>query len=189
MGEYEPNDSRNVTGAGQSQDGRWTGQAQQGGNAQPAQTQGQEAMGHAAPGAGPGGGSNERDRGYGHAPSGFATEEEQIRASGGPEQAQQLGQQSASQAPTGTGANAQQQQMGSSRIGQQSMAADNSEHGHLSAGEAGGQVGQPSAGMQQHAPQQNMGGSQGMIGQDNDGVSDRSNQFNDHTSALSESQQ
>jgi hypothetical protein len=41
---------------------------------------------------------------------------------------------------------------------------------------------------QQSAPQQNMGGSQGEIGQENDGVSDASNQGNDHTSAIGQNQ-
>lgn len=51
----------------------------------------------------------------------------------------------------------------------------------------GGQAqGQPQG--QQSAPQQNMGGSQGEIGQANDGVSDASNQNNDHTSAIGQNQ-
>jgi hypothetical protein len=40
----------------------------------------------------------------------------------------------------------------------------------------------------QSAPQQNMGGSQGEIGQENDGVSDTSNQGNDHTSGIGQDQ-
>lgn len=87
MGEYEPEDSRNVTGTASTQDGRWTGQA-----------------------------ANDPTR----------------------QDQQQAGQQQ------------------------------------------GGQSGQ------QRAPQQSMGGSQGEIGQANDGVSDASNQGNDHTSAISQ---
>jgi hypothetical protein len=99
MGEYEPNDSRNVTGTASTQDGRWTGQA-----------------------------ANDptlNDRGQGR---------------------QQQGQQSGSQ-----------QQAGQQQAGQSD---------------------------QQRAPQQ----SQGEIGQDNDGVSDASNQNNDHTSAIGQNQ-
>lgn len=52
------------------------------------------------------------------------------------------------------------------------------------------QTGQQQAGQlgQQSAPQQNMGGSQGEIGQANDGVSDAGNQNNDHTSAIGQNQ-
>jgi hypothetical protein len=103
MGEYEPEDSRNVTGTASTPDGRWTGQAAN----DPTMTDAQR-------------------------------------------QAQQGGLQPG------------QQQAGQQQVGQQQ----------------GGQSGQPSA------PQQSMGGSQGEIGQANDGVSDASNQNNDHTSAI-----
>lgn len=89
MGEYEPKDSRNVTGTASTQDGRWTGQAANDPTKQDRQ-----------------------------------------------QQAQQGGQAS------------QQQQSGQSG--------------------------------QQRAPQQ----SEGEIGQENDGVSDASNQGNDHTSGI-----
>lgn len=93
MGEYEPEDSRNVTGTASTQDGRWTGQAANDPTMTDAQRQAQQ---------------------------------------GGRQPSQQQGSQSG----------------------------------------------------QQSAPQQNMGGSQGEIGQANDGVSDASNQNNDHTSAI-----
>lgn len=125
MGEYEPEDSRNVTGTASTPDGRWTGQAANDPTMTDAQRQAQQGspQGQAEP---------------------FT---EQQAAQSGREQSGQ-------------------QQAGQEQAGQQQ--AD--------------QLGQ------QSAPQQNMGGSQGQIGQANDGVSDAGNQNNDHTSAIGQNQ-
>jgi len=187
MGEYEPNDSRNVTGTAQTSDGRWTGQAKQG---QPNQAQQQGG----------------RPTQAGEQQSGQEFDQDVQFDGGSGSQADIAGQMKQSGGAGGQmgGDQGSDQGFAESFTAQEASQSGQQNQSNLGAGQMGegvqftpdpqltqqvgggqSQQGQP----QQQAPEQNMGGSQGEIGQQNDGVSNASNQNNDHTSGIGQEQQ
>lgn len=142
MGEYEPNDSRNVTGTASTQDGRWTGQAANDPTMTDAQRQAQQ-----------GGGAPQQQGGQ----QGFTAQE---AAQSG--QMQQSGQ-SIGQSGEGVGGAASQGNDHTSAIGQnQSAGAAGS--GQASYGNSGQGMSQPQQ-FQDASRQQGGGGDLGGAGQ------------------------
>jgi hypothetical protein len=112
----------------------------------------------------------------GIAPQQSAQQDEQLRQSAHQQQQAAQGQQQGQQGQAG--GQGSEQGFAEPFTQQEASQGARQQSGQQQAGELG----------QQSAPQQNMGGSQGEIGQANDGVSDASNQDNDHTSAIGQNQ-
>ena len=172
MGEYEPNDSRNVTGTAQTNDGRWTGQAKQG---QPNQAQQQGGRPTQAGEQQMGGQQFDQDVQFDGGSGSMRDVERQMNQSGG--SGGQMGGSQGSDQGFAEPFTAQE----ASQSGQQNQS--NLGTGQMGQGETLGSQ------QQQQAPEQNMGGSQGQVGQANDGVSNSMNQNNDHTSGIGQEQQ